>query len=191
MEKYKLTEQVKNEQRADNNIIAKDKKLFFLYDIISRLGGNSYNRGLLKIHTFESLHKWTEKLKTYFKEEIADFDLYCFASNWQGNMYCINYANTKIVYFDPATVEFFEADFSIQEFFDEVLPGDEYDILFEDYFEEAKKYLKIKSVPFAKSIGHKVFLHLGGEDDVRNLEIIDTEVLWELQIQTSNRINGV
>ncbi len=106
-------------------------------------------------------------------------------------MYCINYTNTKIVYFAPATTEFFEADFSIQDFFEKILLGNEYDILFEDYFDEAKDYFKIKSIPFAKSIGHKVFLHLGGEDDVQNLEIIDTEVLWELQIQTADRINEI
>ncbi len=57
LDKYELTEQIKNEETSANNIIAKDKNLLFLYDIISRFGGNSYNRGLLKIHTFESLHK--------------------------------------------------------------------------------------------------------------------------------------
>ena len=44
-------------------------------------------------------------------------------------------------------------------------------------------------LPFDQSIGYKVPLHLGGEDGVHNMELIDTEVLWDLQYQIASRIN--
>ena len=61
--------------------------------------------------------------------------------------------------------------------------------LFSEYFEEARCYLGIEALQFDQSIGHKIYLHLGGEDDVKNMEVVDTEVLWELQYQVANRIN--
>ena len=157
--------------------------------MISRIGGNVYNNGLLRIHTYSHLSRWTKNLSEYFKEEMQNFKLYCFASNWQGNMYCVDELNKKIVYFDPATMEYFESEISLDAFFNEILLGEEYDVLFSDFFEEARCYLGIESLPFDKSIGHKVYLHLGGEDDVENMEVVDTEVLWELQYQIANRIN--
>ena len=51
--------------------------------------------------------------------------------------------------------------------------------------------MKFNLIQFDKSIGHIIYLHLGGQDDVDNLEIVDTEVLWELQIEIANRINEI
>lgn len=42
---------------------------------------------------------------------------------------------------------------------------------------------------FDQSIGYKVPLHLGGEDGVHDMKLIDTEGLWDLQYQTASRIN--
>ena len=44
-------------------------------------------------------------------------------------------------------------------------------------------------LPFDQSIGYKVPLYLGGENCVHNMELIDTEGLWDLQYQTASRIN--
>ena len=44
-------------------------------------------------------------------------------------------------------------------------------------------------LPFDQSIGYKVPLYLGGESCVHNMELIDTEVLWDLQYQIASRIN--
>lgn len=190
LEKYKITDKQEN-QIIDRETFIETINFPFVYDIINELGGISFNKGLFRIHTFEYVFKWTKLLKDYFKEEISDFDLVCFASNWQGNMYCVNALNSKIIYFDPATVEFFEAEFSIEDFFNEVLVDDEYDIIFEDYFVEAKNIKKFDFIDYDKSIGHIIYLHLGGEDQVSNLEIVDTEVLWSLQIEVANRINEI
>lgn len=190
LQKFKVTEKVENKHIDVNSYFNKDE-FPFVKKIVDDFGGCIFNKGLFKIHTFEYVHKWTNLLKEFFKEEMPDFNLLCFATNWQGNMYCINSSNSEIVYFDPATCEFFEAEFSIDEFFNSVLVDGEYDIIFEEYFEEAQAYLKFDFIPYDKSLGHKIYLHLGGREVVQNLEIVDTEVLWELQIQTANRINEI
>lgn len=100
-------------------------------------------------------------MMTYYHEEIRDFDLTCFAYNWQGVMYCVNSTNTTIVYLDSATCEYFEAEFTIEELFDEVFSGEEYDILFEEYFEEEKSHLKFENSQYDESIEHIKYLHLG------------------------------
>jgi hypothetical protein len=115
----------------------------------------------------------------------------CFASNWQGIMYCVDYKNTNITYFDPATCEYFNAEFSIDDLFNDILVNGEYDIIFEEYWKEAIAFLKIKTLNYEESIGHKKYLHLGGKDTVKNMEITNTEVLWEIQIQIAEKINNI
>ena len=189
-EKFRVTENIEN-NKIDDQSYFKENGFLFLKEIINTFGGNIYNHGVFKIHTFEYVQIWTGYLKNYFIEEFPKFDMLCFASNWQGIMYCINSTNSKIVYFDPATCEFFEAEFSIIDFFDKILVEGEYDIIFEEYFNETREFMKFNLIQFDKSIGHIIYLHLGGQDDVDNLEIVDTEVLWETQIEVANRINEI
>jgi hypothetical protein len=130
-------------------------------------------------------------LAEYFKEEIKAFNVICFASNWQGIMYCVDKNNKTITYFDPATCEYFSADASLEQFFGEILVDGEYDILFEGYFNEARDFMKLETFDYECSIGHKKYLHLGGNDNVDNLEIVNTDVLWNLQIQTAESLNEI
>jgi hypothetical protein len=182
-----------------NNIIGEKEhflkdygnKIDFIYDFITKHGGKTFDNGLFKIHTFEYLCKWTKLLSEYFKTEIKSFDMVCFASNWQGLMYCVDYQNKNIIYFDPATCEYFKAEFSLDELFNDILVNSKYDIIFEEYWKKASKYLKIQRLDYEISIGHKKYLHLGGKDNIKNLEIVDTEVLWEMQIQIAEKINNI
>lgn len=163
----------------------------FARQIFEEYAGSIFNNGQFKIHTKESSLKWSLLLnKEYFVEELEDNDLLCFAFNWQGIMYCVNRENNIITYFDPATCEFFQAeDISLIQFLNEKLTDSDYDLLAKDYFGEACEYLDIQNLKFGDSIGHKVYLHLGGNDDIKNLEVIDTEVLWDTQIQVAESIN--
>lgn len=168
----------------------------FIYSLVKEYGGMVFNRGLFKIHTFEYVKKWTDLLTlSYFKQELKKQgieDLICFASNWQGCMYCINSKNNLIIYFDPATCEFFQADnISITSFFDNILVDGEYDIIAEEYFDELCLHFDFENLEYEDSFGHKIYLHLGGDDNVGNYEIVDTEVLWELQVEVSERINEI
>lgn len=187
---------MENEECSLNSFFEEYPNFGFIYKIINEYGGKVFDKGLLKIHTFEYVKTWTKRMKDdYFKNELKEQnlqDIICFASNWQGCMYCVNGENNTIVYFDPATCEFFKADgISINDLFDDVLVDGEYDIIAEDYFKELCDYLKFDNLKYEDSFGHKQYLHLGGEDDVENYEIVNTEVLWELQIQVSRRINEI
>lgn len=193
LEKYSYSYSEPNQNINKETFKDEYKAFSFIYDLIYQYGGDVFNKGLFKIHTFEYIQKWTNLItKNYFKKEIEGQELICFASNWQGCMYCVNSENNLITYFDPATCDFFSADnTSITNFFDDVLVDGEYDIIFDDYFKDVIRYLKINKLNYDESIGHKIFLHLGGEDSIENLEIINTEVLWDLQIQIAERINEI
>jgi hypothetical protein len=191
LKKYELTDRFDNEIVEKMEFCTEYNNSASLYNIIYQYGGCIFNNGLFKIHTFGYVDKWTALLSEYFREEINPFDMICFASNWQGCMYCIDKENSKITYFDPATCEFFSADSSLQCFFGEILVSGEYDVIFEDYFYEAFEYLNLKNLEYENSLGHKIYLHLGGEDDVSNLEVVDTDVLWDLQIQMAESINEI
>lgn len=166
-------------------------KFDFIITLFEKHSGTTFGNGIFRIHTQSSSIKWSNLLANeYFKDELDETDLICFGFNWQGIMYCINSKNDTIIYFDPATCDFFKAeDISINDFFDNVLLDPDYDLLSVDYYNEAMRFLKIKNLNFNDSIGHKIYLHLGGEDEVSNLEVIDTEVLWDTQIQVAESIN--
>ena len=182
-----------NETIEKSNFVEKYPNFDFIYDLIASYGGFVFDEGLFKIHTFEYLEKWTNLITcNYFKNELKDEELICFASNWQGCMYCIDSKNNSIIYFDPATCDFFKADgITLNLFFDNILVDGEYDIISEEYFKEAFSYLKSDRLEYGDSFGHKIYLHLGGEDQPENYEIVNTEVLWGLQIQLSDRINEI
>lgn len=193
LEKYSHSYSEPNQNINKETFQHKYHAFSFIYDLIYQYGGDVFDNGLFKIHTFAYLEKWTNLITNhYFKKEIEGQELICFASNWQGCMYCVNSANNLITYFDPATCDFFSADnTSITNFFDNVLVDGEFDIIFEDYFKEVMGYLNSSKLNYDESIGHKIFLHLGGEDNIENLAMINTEVLWDLQIQVAERINDL
>ena len=186
---YKITNIEKNEDPKDWSGFISDYT--FANELLSKYGGSTFNKGQFRMHTKKSSIKWSKLLtKEYFQNELDDHDLLCFGFNWQGIMYCINSENNIVTYFDPATCEFFQAEVvSLIDFFNNILLDPDYDLLADDYFIEVFQYLEIESLEFDKSIGHKIYLHLGGEDEISNLEVIDTEVLWDTQIQTAESIN--
>lgn len=187
LKKFKQTFKIENTLKGEDFI----KDFEFAKPLIENYGGVTFNNGLFRIHTKASANQWTTLLtQQYFKKEMEGENLFCFGFNWQGCMYCINSSNDKIIYFDPATCEYFSAeDISLTEFLDDILTDNEYDIISEEYFEEAFEDLGKPELSFHKSYGHKQYLHLGGEDDTTNLEIVNTEVLWDLQIQLAESIN--
>ena len=193
LKKYRLTYTEKNGQVELSDFLNNFHGFGFVYQLISECGGQVFNNGLFKIHTFDMVSKWTTLLtQSYFKDELENRQLICFASNWQGCMYCVNRENTALTYFDPATCEFFSSDgISLSDFFDDILINGEYDIIFEEYYDEAIARLNFDKLDYQQSVGHKIYLHLGGEDSVDNLEVVDTAVLWEMQIQIAERINDL
>ena len=163
----------------------------FLYELYKNFGGTTFSNGLLRIHTFESSNKWTDLLTNKYYKEFSG-KLYCFAFNWQGCMFCINSSNTELFIFDPATCEYFSLEnANIEDFFNSIIFDYDDETFITDYFNETLQHLEMNQIEFKNSFGHRKPLFLGGIDDVENYEVIDTEVLWDLQIQIAENINEI
>ncbi len=160
-----------------------------LRELFAKLSGASFENGLFKIHTVGSFYLWTEMAFEYFKKYKGNS--YCFAFDWVGRQYAVNYSNGKtlILMLDPATAEVFELDGDIGSFLSDGIDDFKVDGL------ELEKFNTLTEVfpdlKFGQCLGFKKFLFLGGQDEVSNLEVIDMEVYWELNYQIYAQTKGL
>ena len=161
------------------NVLAKLENLRLFLDTYE---GAIYDDGLLRIHNIGSFYKWTDLVFTYFKEYVDHS--YCFAFDWVGRQYAVNYSGDGeyILMIDPATLEVFEVEASIEEFFNDHLAEAKEDVLEFSKFKRVSPKFSGK-LKFDHCIGFIKPLFLGGKDDVENLEECDMEVYWELNYQ--------
>src|ERR1700748_3683929 len=78
-------------------------KLPELFSLFNNHSGAIFNNGLFKIHNIRSFYFWTELTFEYFKKFKGNS--YCFAFDWVGRQYAVNYheGKTTILMLDPAT----------------------------------------------------------------------------------------
>ena len=157
-------------------------KLPGLSILFEEFSGAVFDDGLFKIHNKGSFYLWTELTFEYFKKFKGNS--YCFAFDWVGRQYAVNYINNRprILMLDPATAEAFELEKNIELFFNEDLVEYKKEMLEFDKFKHLKKKLNSK-LKFEECFGFKKMLFLGGKDDLENYELIDLEVYWELNYQ--------
>jgi len=152
-----------------------------LHELLNNYTGAIFDNGLFKIHNKGSFYIWTKLAFEYFKKFQGNS--YCFAFDWLGRQYAVNYFNNKtmILILDPATAEAFEVDKNIESFLNEDLAENK-DFLFDvEKFYHLQKL--VSQFRFEECFGFKQFLFLGGEDVVENYEITNMEVYWELNHQ--------
>jgi hypothetical protein len=142
----------------------------YLYSIIQKYGGSVFKKGLFKIHTFGWIKKWTKFLTECFGKEINLRKIICFASNWQGMMYCVDDKNEEIIYFDPMKHEHFSKIISLEQFFDKTLVDKKEDIIYEEYFDKIFGSMKIIELDYLDSIV-----------EADGYKRIDTELLWKIK----------
>lgn len=161
-------------------------------DVISELGGGTFDNGLFRIHNVGSFYYWTKTVLEYFK---IDGSTYVFAFDWVGRQYAVNQLDGRklILMIDPATAEYFELEIDIEHFLSDDLNDFKNNVL------EARKFESLtgkmfKVLSFDKCVGFKTPLMIGGKDELENLEVIDLEVYWDLNyqiyIKTRNLPNG-
>jgi hypothetical protein len=143
----------------------------YLYGIIQKYGGSVFKKGLFKIHTFDYVKKWTKLLTEYFSQKINFSKIICFASNWQGTMYCVDNKNETVICFDPLKHEYSSEKISLEQFFYKTLVDKKHDIIFEERFDKAFPSLKIIELDYGDSIT--------GTDENGHFKIINTELLWK------------
>lgn len=161
-----------------------------LANLFEEFSGAIFDRGLLKIHNIGSFYFWTELTFEYFKKFKGDS--YCFAFDWVGRQYAVNYSENKprILMLDPATAEAFELPKGIEDFFNEDLPEFKEDLLEVDTFAFLEERL-FSDFKFEECLGFKQFLFLGGKVEIDNYEKIDMEVYWELNYQVYCKSQGL
>jgi len=152
-----------------------------LRELFEKYPGTIFNDGLFKILSIGSFYLWTNLTFEYFKRFKGNS--YCFAFDWLGRQYAVNYLKNKttILILDPATAEAFEVEKNIELFLNEDLVENK------DYLFDIEKYYHLRKMfshfKFEECFGFKQFLFLGGKDQVDNFEITDMEVYWELNYQ--------
>lgn len=153
-----------------------------LKSLLELLDGAVFENGLFRIHNIGSFYYWTQITFEYFKEYKGKS--YCFAFDWVGRQYAVNYysGKTLILLLDPATGEAFELESNIESFLNTDLDEMKNGLLEFEKFNSLRRKL-IDKLPFNQCFGFKKFLLLGGIDQEDNFEIDDMEVYWELNYQ--------
>ena len=178
----------KQKYQIKNNPIEKNQSGFKtrneeLNELFGSLGGISINKGLFKIHSFQSSKKWTEIICEIFPKYTNRISVYGF--DWVGRQYAKDLDKDFTYLFDIATGEDFELEQPLSEFFNVDLIEYEEETLNTEEFNEWNKN-KIE-LDFDQIVGYKIPLWLGGEDSINNYEIADAEVYWEINRQLMNK----
>lgn len=158
-------------------------KLEKIFDIYA---GCSISRGLFRFHTIGSSSIWTNIITTYFGKYKGL--VCCFAFDWMGRQFGISKTGEYIYMFDPATGEVLELQEAIDTFLNEDLVKYKNETFNCELFTDILD-LYGKDLEFNKCFGFKVLLFLGGKDELKNYEITDMEVYWEMNYQIFNQIN--
>ncbi len=187
--KYNILKILPNEAISKADFEEEYQSFDFLYGFIAENGGKIYENGMLQFFSFQKALKWTKLVTNNYFTELKN-QIFCFGITWQGCILAVDKDNQSIYLFDPATCEYFALeDTSIEKFFKYDFVEIEDEVIYPEDFRESLSYLKINNLDSDKSVGYKISLFLGGEDNFENLEIADTEVMWELQIQIAEGIN--
>lgn len=149
--------------------------------LINEFWWYSFNNWLFRIHTYESIIKWTAIILEYFSDYKWKFILFWF--DWVWRQFAVNKENeNEIFLFDIATLEVFISDNNLKEFLLNISQYPER-FLDENWFKEFNILLK-----YNESISHKVPLILWWQDVNSNMEVTDMEVdwgiVWQIMQQT-------
>ncbi|KAA1247220.1 hypothetical protein [Aquimarina sp. RZ0] len=189
--KYVITHFNDNNKIKKKDFLNEYNSFGFAYELLMKNGGDVFENGLFQILTFQNAYKWTNLITTNYFPEFK-YKLFCYAMTWQGCILAVNEENDTIYIFDPATCEYFAMeDTSLNDFLSEEFLENEDEIIYSDDFKLSLSFMNIEELDSAFCIAHKISLFLGGEDQIENQEIIDTEVMWDLQIQIAESINEI
>ena len=150
-----------------------------LNELFQQFGGFSFDKGIFRIHNFETSQKWTDIVCQSFPKYSDRIIVYGF--DWLGRQFAKDMNKEFTYLFDIATGEDLQLEQSLSDFFNIELVdyGDEtLDISGFSAWNSENVELKFNEV-----VAYKIPLWLGGKDNPSNLEIEDAEVNWEINRQ--------
>lgn len=185
--KNTITVSNKSSEHALNQIKELSKSSF---NLIKKFGGQSFEGGLYRIHTFETSLKWMNIVEQSFPAYFGK--IVCFGFDWMGCQYCEDKEDANLIYlFDVASYDVFELEQNVEGFHNYDLIKFKNETLQEIKFKTILKTLEIGEIGFDECLGYNKPLFLGGEDNSNNYEKTNMEVYWELQVQIYNQIKDL
>ena len=157
---------------------SESKKVFT--DFLDTFGGQSFKKGLYRLHTLNSIDIWNSNIIQAFPEYKGRIK--CFGYDWLGRQFALDYKRVvkgqpQILMFEPGTGEVLEIPCDIVQFHDEEIPMYHDACLASGFFKEWT-LSNPAELTLNECIGYKRMLFLGGEDTIQNLEKSNMDVYW-------------
>ena len=169
-------------------IRAEGLKVFF-----SNYSGCSFNGGLYRTHSAQSIEHWNRVVGDAF----PDFSerIFCFGYDWLGRQFALDSGRIEsgeplILLLEPGTGEALEIPVNFAQFHEDELVNYANEALAQDFF-TAWLSAGNPSPNHDQCISYKKPLFLGGADIVENLEPMDLEVYWGLSAQLLEKVRGL
>ncbi|EPR10526.1 T6SS immunity protein Tdi1 domain-containing protein [Ruminiclostridium papyrosolvens] len=164
-----------------------------LEELQKAFGGQSFSKGLYRIHTPDGAEKWNSIVTEAFPEFRRR--IICFGYDWLGRQFALDNQRVengqqRVLMFEPGTGEVLEIPCNIVQFHEEEIPEYTDSCLASEAFKEwiSKNPNEIK---ISEYVGYKTMLFLGGEDIIQNLEKGDMDVYWSICSQLIHKTKGL
>lgn len=152
---------------------------------LQTFAGRSFNRGLYRVHTPQSMLQWNQLALKAFPE--LPKGIFCFGYDWLGRQFCLDPSRMEsgeplVVMLEPGTGDYFEIPTSFQQFHNEELVNHADAALANGFHAD---WLKASNqVPaHSQCVGYNHPLFLGGNDDIANLTLSDMRIYWDVMVQ--------
>lgn len=182
-----------NEKTINNTVKNIKSSMNGLEKLYGAFGGQSYSKGLYRIHTIDSAVKWNSIVTETFPE--FGKRITCFGYDWLGRQFALDNQRVEngqqqVLMFEPGTGEVLEIPCNIVQFHEEEIPEFNDSCLASDFF---KEWISIypNEIKISECVGYKTMLFLGGEDTVQNLEKGNMDVYWGICSQLIQKTNGL
>lgn len=149
--------------------------------------GCTFLNGMYRMFRKQDVQRWNGIVGRAFPPTMNRVSV--FGYDWQGRIFALyNDPDTgaeTVLIFEPGTGEAFDTDVDIADFHNIVMPQKHDFVLLSDYFDEWKEFNSCE-IQHSQCVGYIIPLFLNGRDDVKNLEISDMEVYWEIMMPLIN-----
>lgn len=163
-----------------------------LREVITVLGGKSFESGLYSVYRFDEIDRATKLVENCFSGLRGN--VIVFGYDWSGRQFLLDKRNnfegeSLVSVVDLGGGDGFDIPASVYDFHNVVLLESTEDVLAASFYNQwLENNDPVKS---ATCIGYKVPLFLGGEDLETNLEEIDLLVYLELCGQLMNKVKSL
>lgn len=159
-------------------------------EFFAEFSGCSFNNGLYRTHTADSIQQWNEIVCIAFPEFLNR--IMCFGYDWLGRHFALDLGRSTlgeplVLMFEPGTGYALEIPANFVEFHETEIKIHKEECLAVGFYHE---WLTAgnEALPHDQCAGYKVPLFLSGKDTIENLEQSDMEVYWVILGQVLQKV---